>query len=321
MSDIDTPKHFHQQGQMLANRVRKRYKHLRNRFNRQNIEVFRLYDWDIPEIRAVVDWYGGHLVIGEYMRRQSAPAWLSLMGQAVAEALAVPKSKVHLKQRWTGKQDGRRYTRIDHTDKKIVLSERDLKFLVNPYDYVDTGLFSDHRDTRQVVRALAAGKDFLNLYCYTASFSCYAAKGGARSTVSVDRSGSVIQWAQENMALNGIDPTTNRLVQAHTFDFLKKARREKQRFDLAVVDPPSYSTTKTRNVAFDIARDHPRLLKAVVDVLRPGAALFFSTNHQSFDPHMDALKVADVKEITASTIPEDFLNKRKTIHRCWRITV
>lgn len=306
---------------MLANRAKKRFKHLRNRFARQNIEVFRLYDWDIPEIRAVVDWYGGHLVIGEYVRRQSVPEWLPLMGRAVADALNVPMEKVHLKERRAGRQEGRRYTRIDHTDKKIVLSERDLKFLVNPYDYVDTGLFSDHRNTRQMIREMAKGKDFLNLYCYTGSFSCYAARGGARSTVSVDRSENVIQWARQNMALNGIDPKTNLLVQAHTFDFLKTAEKKGQRFDLAVVDPPSYSTTKVRNLAFDIVRDHPRLLDAVVRLLRPDATLFFSTNHQDFAPCMDRLDVSHVKEITARTIPEDYLNKRKTIHRCWRITV
>jgi 23S rRNA G2069 N7-methylase RlmK/C1962 C5-methylase RlmI len=321
MNDIDTQKHIYQQGQMLANRVKKRFKHLHRRFSRQNIDVFRLYDWDIPEIRAVVDWYGGHLVVGEYMRRQSVPEWLPMMGRAVADALAVPADKVHLKQRWAGWQDGKRYERIDRTDRKIVLSERDLKFLVNPTDYVDTGLFADHRDTRQMVRKMAPGKDFLNLYCYTASFSCYAARGGARSTVSVDRSDSAIKWARENMVLNGIDPASNRLVQPHTFDFLKKAVREKQRFDLAVVDPPSYSTTKTRNVAFDIVRDHPRLLDGVVGLLRPGATLFFSTNHQDFAPRMEGLRVSDVREITASTIPEDYRNKRKTIHRCWQITV
>jgi 23S rRNA (cytosine1962-C5)-methyltransferase len=159
----------------------------------------------------------------------------------------------------------------------------------------------------------------LNLYCYTASFSCYAAKGGARSTVSVDRSESAIRWARENMALNNIDPVSNILVHAHTFDFLKRARIGKQRFDLAVVDPPSYSTTKTRNDAFDILEDHPRLLAGVIELLRPGAALFFSTNHQDFDPRMDALNVTDIKEITSETIPEDYVSKRKTIHRCWRM--
>jgi 23S rRNA (cytosine1962-C5)-methyltransferase len=306
---------------MLANRVKKRFKHLHRRFARQSIDVFRLYDWDIPEIRAVVDWYGGHLVIGEYMRRQSSPEWLPLMARAVADALEVPSGNIHLKQRWSGKQDGSRYQRLDHTDRKLVMSERDLKFLVNPYDFVDTGLFADHRDTRQMVREMAAGKDFLNLYCYTASFSCYAAKGGARSTVSVDRSEGAIQWARENMVLNGLDASTHRLVQAHAFDFLKRAGRDRQRFDLAVVDPPSYSTTQTRNVSFDIARDHPRLLKAVVQLLRPGATLFFSTNHQSVDFNLDGLRVSRAEEITVSTIPEDYTNKRKNIHRCWRITI
>lgn len=313
--------HFHRQADMLANRVKKRFRHFHKRFSKQHIEVFRLYDWDIPEIRAVVDWYGGHLVIGEYMRRQSVPEWLPLMAKAVADALAVPTERVHLKQRWAGKQDGMRYERIDYTDRKIVLRERDLKFLVNPYDYVDTGLFADHRDTRQIVRNMASGKDFLNLYCYTASFSCYAARGGARTTVSVDRSESAIGWAKENMVLNGLDMSTNRLVHDHTFDFLENAHRQGMRFDLAVVDPPSYSTTKTRNVAFDVLKDHPRLLKAVVAILRPGATLFFSTNHQNFTVRMDTLDVSQAKEITNRTIPEDYMHKRKTIHRCWQIVV
>jgi 23S rRNA (cytosine1962-C5)-methyltransferase len=313
--------HFHHQAEMLANRVKKRYRHFHKRFCKQHIEIFRLYDWDIPEIRAVVDWYGGHLVIGEYMRRQSIPEWLPLMARAVAEALAVPSEQVHLKQRWAGKQDGIRYQRIDYTDRKIILRERDLKFLVNPFDYVDTGLYADHRDTRQMVREMASGKDFLNLYCYTASFSCYAAKGGARTTVSVDRSESAIGWAKENMVLNGLNMSTNRLVHDHTFDFLIDARHEGMRFDLAVVDPPSYSTTKTRNVTFDILKDHPRLLKAVVAILRPGATLFFSTNHQNFIARMDALDVSQIKEITPHTIPDDYVHKRKTIHRCWKIVV
>ena len=123
------------------------------------------------------------------------------------------------------------------------------------------------------------------------------------------------------MKLNGIDAAAHRLVQAHSFDFLKRAARQNQRFDLAVVDPPSYSTTKTRSLSFDVVRDHPRLLRAVVALLRPRAVLFFSTNHQNFEPRMDDLNVSHVQEITSATIPEDYLHKRKTIHRCWRITV
>lgn len=312
---------YRNQAAMLTNKVTKRYRHLRKRFARQNIEVFRLYDWDIPEIRAVVDWYAGHLVIGEYTRNQSTPEWLPLMGTAVAEALDVPRAKLHLKERRAGFQGGKRYQRLDTTNQKIVVSERDFRFYVNPYDYIDTGLFSDHRNTRQMVRDAAAGKDFLNLYCYTGTFSCYAARGGARSTVSVDRAESAIQWARENMALNAIPAADNTLVQAHVLDFLKMAHRRHRTFDLAVVDPPSYSTTRERQDDFDILRDHPLLLSAVVAVMRPGAAIWFSTNHQNFTLRMDQLPVADVAEITAATIPEDYLSKRKTIHRCWKITL
>lgn len=312
---------YRHQAQMLANRVSKRYKHLQPRFRKQNIDVFRLYDWDIPEIRAVVDWYAGHLVLAEYMRKQSVPEWLPMMGEAVAAALDVPLENVHLKERRTGKLDGRRYERIDNTDKKMIVSERDLKFYVNLYDYVDTGLFSDHRNTRQMVREAAGGKDFLNLYSYTGSFSCYAARGGARSTVSVDRSDTAIRWAKENMSLNGISEAAHRLIQAQAFDFLEKAKRRHQMFDLAVVDPPSFSTSRNNQSDFDIMYDHPVLLKAVLEVMRPGATLFFSTNHQAFEFYTDELEISAATEITSITIPEDYRSKKKTIHRCWKITV
>ena len=306
---------------MLANRVKKRFKHLRKHFARQNIEVFRLYDWEIPEIRAVVDWYAGHLVIGEYTREQSTPEWLPMMGAAVAEALGVTAENVHLKERRAGKQDGKRYERIDHTNRKIVITEHHLKFYVNPWDYIDTGLFSDHRSTRRMVGAMAAGKDFLNLYCYTGSFTCYAAKGGACSTVSVDRSQTAVDWARENMALNGIPAEGNTLLQMPTSLFFHKARLDKLRFDLAVVDPPSYSTDRSGKPDFDIARDHPDLLKRVVAIMRKGSTIFFSTNHQGFEACMAGLKVGGIEEITDQTIPEDYVSKRKRIHRCWRIFV
>ena len=321
MPDPDLSAKYRAQADMLANRVKKRHAHLRKRFSRENIDVFRLYDWDIPEIRGAVDWYAGHLVVSEYMRRQSTPEWLPLMGSAVAAALGVPSENVHLKERHVGYQDGNRYERLANTDKKIVVSERDLRFSVNLDDYVDTGLFSDHRNTRQMVREAAAGKDFLNLYCYTGSFTCYAAKGGARTTVSVDRSEKAIQWAKENMELNEIPEAGNTLIQSHAYDFLEKAKRKNQFFDLAVVDPPSFSTSRNRKHAFDIATDHPTLLQSVVELMRTGATIFFSTNHQNFRPHLDRLKITDVKEITSMTIPEDYVSKKKKIHRCWKIMV
>ena len=321
MPDAESAAKFQHQAEMLANKVKKQFKHLHKRFARQNIDVFRLYDWDIPEIRAVVDWYGGHLVIAEYTRTQTIPEWLPMMGRAVAEALGVPAENVHLKERKAGKQGGKRYERIDHTNRKLLMRERDFQFYVNPWDYIDTGLFSDHRNTRQMVRDMAEGKDFLNLYCYTGTFSCYAARGGALSTTSVDRSETAIAWARENMQVNGIEGAQHRLIQGHAFDFLDKAKRSNETYDLAVVDPPSYSTTRVRGVDFDILRDHPALISAVLGVMRKGGVIFFSTNHQDFEPRMDRLDVSEVTEITHLTIPEDYATQRKTIHRCWKIIV
>ncbi|MBF0389349.1 MAG: class I SAM-dependent methyltransferase [Desulfamplus sp.] len=346
---------------MLSNRVNKRYKHLAKRYAKQNIEIFRLYDWDIPEINAVIDWYAGHLVVAEYIKKNINPLWLPMMAEAVAGALGVEMEKVHLKQRHTGYQDGRRYEPIANKDKKIVMSERDLKFYINLDDYVDTGLFADHRDTRLMVRDMAQAKDFLNLYCYTASFSCYAAKGGAKSTVSVDRSERAIQWAKENMELNSIVVESrfsnqemvknqkNILIKADTFEFLQKAKKKGQMFDLAVVDPPSFSSSKDSKSIdlkyhFDIAKDHIKLLADIIELMRKGSEsiIFFSTNHQDFnlgtkqllsiessDQRLDeaasnttkSRAIKEIKEITDSTIPEDYKTPKKQIHRCWKITL
>ena len=312
---------YDKQATMLANRVYKKFKHLRKSFTKQNIEVFRLFDWDIPEIRVVIDWYAGHLVIAEYTREQTKKGWLQIMGEAVAEKLGVAPGNVHYKERRMGKNNGKRYERIDYTNKKIVVSERDFKFYVNPCDYVDTGLFSDHRLTRQMVREISSGKDFLNLYCYTGSFSCYAAKGGAKSTTSVDRSETAISWVKENMDLNQISGEENVLVTLPVYEFLRKAKAENKRFDLAVVDPPSFSTSRDFNQGFDIAMEHPKLLRMVIGLMRDGAIIFFSTNHQNFKPRMESLKVKEIIEITEKTIPADYTNKKKNIHRCWKIIV
>lgn len=321
MIDSALQQTYEKQAVMLANRVKKRYRHLCKRFARLHIEVFRLYDWDIPEIRAVVDWYGGHLVVGEYTRTQSTPEWLPMMAAAVAQALGIGSDKVHLKSRVYGKNRGKHYQRIAHTDKMIVVRERDLKFYVNPWDFVDTGLYSDHRNTRQMIRDSAAGKDFLNLFCYTGSFTCYAAKGGARSTVSVDRSRTAISWARQNLELNGFTRQDHRMIQNHVVDFLHQPPKSLQKFDLAMVDPPSFYTIRSRNQHFDIATDHPGLISSVAALMRKAGTIYFSTNHQAFDLHEQTLNVSQVEEITSQTIPEDYRNKRKKIHRCWKIIV
>lgn len=314
-----TPEKMAYHAEILGNRVKNRYRHFSRKYRKQSIDCFRLYDWDIPEVRAVVDWYAGHLVIGEYIRTQTGPDWLPKMAEAVAARLDVPMDKVHIKHRRTNIKDKPRYTRLASKGKRFVVRERDLKFWVNLDDFLDTGLFSDHRDTRVLVRGLAKGQDFLNLYGYTGAFTCAAAAGGAKSTVTVDRNGTYLKWAKENLELNKLDGKKHQQAQSDTLKFLKQMDRQGRKFTLAVVDPPSFFQDRNRGIEFDITRDHPELLDHVLRVMAPGAVIFFSTNHQRFEPCFDGLAIKDLKELTPKTIPEDYHNKK--VHRCWKMTV
>ncbi|MBI3617574.1 MAG: class I SAM-dependent methyltransferase [Candidatus Omnitrophica bacterium] len=324
-----TPEKTKHHAEILANRVRHRFRHLSRRFKRENIDCFRLYDWDIPEVRAVVDWYAGHVVVAEYERLQTGPDWLPKMAAAVAQALGVPPEKTHTRRRRTNTKEGPRYGKMDFRKERFKVRERGLSFRVNLDDYLDTGLFSDHRDTRVIVRNLAAGKDFLNLYAYTGAFTCAAAAGGAKTTVSVDRSLNYISWAKDNLELNGLWGPQHTLVQSDVNKFLTQAQRERRRFTLAFVDPPSFFFSARGGPAsggkdirmgttFDINRDHPQLLQNVLKVMAPGSVVFFSTNHQRFEPRLEGLAVKDLVELTPKTIPEDYRNRR--VHRCWQMT-
>ncbi len=339
ISHFVTPEKARHHAEILSNRVRARFRHLSRRFKRQGIDCFRLYDWDIPEVRAVVDWYAGHLVVGEYVRWQTGPEWLPQMAVAVAEALGVPRERTHVKRRRTNTKQGPRYGKMSRPSKLIgsgipltfgfrkagdfraerfKVRERNLSFWVNLDDFLDTGLYSDHRDTRVIVAKMAAGKDFLNLYAYTGAFTCAAAAGGARTTVSVDRSATYLKWVRDNLELNGLWGPQHTLIQSDVFKYLAQAYRERRRFTLAFVDPPSFFKDRGRGVSFDINRDHPGLIRDVLKVMAPGSPVFFSTNHQRFEPCLDGLPVKDLTELTPKTIPEDYRNKR--IHRCWRMT-
>jgi len=319
------PKHFinpektREHAEMLSNRVRNRFRYLSKRFKRMNIDCFRLYDRDIPEVRAVVDWYAGHIVIAEYERLQTGPDWLPQMAGATGKALGVPPEKIHMKRRHTRTPGIQRYGRMDSSGERIQVMERDLRFLVNLRDFLDTGLHSDHRDTRSIVGELSKGTDFLNLFAYTGAFTCAAAAGGAKSTVTVDKSGIYLDWAKANMELNGLTDSHHEFIQSDVGIFLERARREGRRFTLAFIDPPSFFTYGKKNIDFDINRDHPLLIRAVLQVMAPGSTLFFSTNHQRFEPRMEGIPVKDIIELTPNTIPEDYRNRK--VHRCWKITV
>jgi 23S rRNA G2069 N7-methylase RlmK/C1962 C5-methylase RlmI len=299
---------FLQQGQMLANRVAKTYGHLRRPMAREQIEAFRLYDRDIPEIRAVVDWYAGHLLLAEYVRTQSEPDWLPAMAAAVAARLEVPPEHVHLRQRRTGRE---RYSRLDHRGERIAVRERDLRFWVNLNDFQDTGLFADHRETRRRVAAEARDQRVLNLFGYTGAFTCWAAWGGARTTTTVDLSATYLDWASDNLALNNLGGPQHNLVRADAVRFLFEHGGP---WDLIVLDPPSRSVSSRMQGEFDVQRDHRPLVEACLQRLAPGGVLWFSTNHQRFAPALDGLPA---EEWTARTVPIDFRNRQA--HRVWRL--
>jgi 23S rRNA G2069 N7-methylase RlmK/C1962 C5-methylase RlmI len=319
---MDRPKNYvtaekaEHHAEIFANRLKTRYRHLSRRFRKQNIDVFRLYDRDIPEVRAVVDWYQGHLVIGEYVRLQTGPEWLPRMARAAGEALNVPPEKIFLKRRQTRSGRDERYTRTEVKGRRFVVSERDLKFWVNLDGFLDTGLFSDHRNTRVLVRGMAKGRDVLNLYAYTGSFSIAAAFGGAKSITTVDRSATYVSWAKDNFKLNGIGNRAYEFVRSDVEEYLEMLRKNKRKFTLAVVDPPSFSQRRGTG-QFNVNVHHTELLEKVFTVMAPGATVIFSTNHQRFDPKLNRLNARAIKELTPRTIPEDYRNR--LIHRSWQI--
>jgi len=310
-----------QQAEMFRNRLKKRAHHLR-KWPRRGITCYRLYDRDIPEVPLAVDLYDGCLHLAEYDRpHDRTPAqhadWLDLMARAAGEELGIPPADVFLKRRQ--RQRGHdQYDRFADAGRVFTVAEGGLRFRVNLSDYLDTGLFLDHRITRSMVRDAAAGRRFLNLFAYTGAFTVYAAAGGAASTTTVDLSRTYLDWARENLALNGFAGDAHRTVRSDAAAFLGEYQPGPV-WDLAVVDPPTFSNSKTLDRDWDVQRDHAELLTRLAARMAPGGVIFFSTNFRRFGLDEPALAGLDVREITRQTIPDDFRNQR--IHRCWRLTV
>ncbi|MCB1747500.1 MAG: class I SAM-dependent methyltransferase [Gammaproteobacteria bacterium] len=302
----------------LANRVAKNARHLGRWARREGLAAWRVYDRDIPEFPYAVDRYGEWLHVQLFEgRRALEDDAIEAHLAALAQALEVPRERVAFKQR--RRQRGlAQYEKLAARGAPFVVGERDLRFEVDLLSYLDTGLFLDHRETRARVRAEAAGKRVLNLFAYTGSFSVYAAAGGAAQTVSVDLSQTYQAWTQRNLALNGFDDAQrHRLVQADVTRWLEAACRAGERFDLVVLDPPSFSNSKRMQDSFDVQRDHVGLVEQALALLAPGGALYFSNNRQGFrlDPGLAARHAC--VDITAETIPPDFARRRP--HQCWRI--
>ena len=305
---------------MFANRIEKNRKHLGKWAKKAGIECFRVYDRDIPELPFALDLYGSRAHLQEYSRPvldgRAQRLWASAMHEAAARALGIPQTDVVLKQRH-GQRPDSQYGRLAGSEQDFVVREGGHRFIVNLTDHLDTGLFLDHRETRALVGQRAGGKRVLNLFCYTGSFSVYAANGGAASTTSVDLSKTYLDWAARNFSLNGLDMGRNRLVQADAMRFLALGRASVERYDLIVLDPPSFSNSKRMQGVLDMQRDHVELIRDCVGLLSRGGELLFSTNLRNFRLDASALQDIAMEEISERTVPLDFRNRR--IHSCWRI--
>ena len=307
----------HEQAGLLAARLSKRAKHLRKWPTKKGITCFRLYERDIPELPFVIDRYNDCLHMTEYERPHTRDAgrhagWLELMKKTAAQVMEIPVHRVFLKSRLKSKQ--LQYQKLDQQQKKMTVQEDGLNFLVNLSDYVDTGLFLDHRNTRKMVREIAKGKHVLNLFAYTGSFSVYAAAGGAETTTTVDWSKTYLEWAQENFAANKLSGSQYQFVAQEAMDFL---RANTQMFDVIVVDPPTFSNRKGREEDWDVQVAHVEMLNLIGDRLIEGGQIFFSTNFRRFKLDEENLARFSIREISQQTVPEDFRNRK--IHRCWSI--
>lgn len=306
-------------GQMFANRLQKNLKQLGKWARKAGVECYRLYDADMPEYALAIDLYEDWVHVQEYAAPKSidpekAQARLFDALAAIPQALNIDKNKVVIKRR--ERQSGtKQYQRQSAQGQFMEVGEGGVKLLVNLTDYLDTGLFLDHRPLRLRIQREAAGKRFLNLYCYTATATVHAAKGGARSTTSVDLSKTYLDWARRNLSLNGFSDK-NTLEQADVMGWLEEDRGE---YDLIFIDPPTFSNSKRMEGVFDIQRDHVQLLDLAMARLAPGGVLYFSNNFRKFQLDEGLAARYGLEDISAATLDPDFARNPK-IHRAWRLT-
>jgi 23S rRNA (guanine2445-N2)-methyltransferase / 23S rRNA (guanine2069-N7)-methyltransferase len=313
--------------QMFANRLRKNLRELGRWAEKEGISCYRVYDADMPEYAAAIDLYHSdrlYVVVQEYaapktVDESKARQRLRDLLHALPSTLSVGREQIFLKRRQ--RQSGNaQYERLDEQGEFHEVREGRCRLLVNFADYLDTGLFLDHRITRAMLAELAPDRDVLNLFCYTGSASAHAAVGGARTTTSVDMSATYLQWARRNLDLNALDPRRHVLVQANCLQWLDAEVRTpgSRRYGVIFLDPPTFSNSKRMDTTFDVQRDHGALVTQAMQLLLPDGVLLFSTNRQRFILDPGLAQRFSIDDLTAATLPRDFARNPR-IHRCWRV--
>ena len=298
---------------MFRNRLVKVFRHMSKSAKKQGLSCYRIYDHDLPEFPLCIEKYEDWLYVAEYRRNHHMEEteheqWLADCKDIIAGITGVTAARIVLRtrQRKSNRQD--QYQKLDDEQQFIVVREQGLKFRINLTDYLDTGLFLDHRITRAMVREASERKKVLNLFCYTGSFSVYAAAGGADEVISVDLSKTYLKWATENMELNGLyDQNRHSYLHEDVKQYLQTLPAGY--FDLVIMDPPTFSNSKRMEDFLDIQRDHPILINQVLTAMKPGGKLYFSTNFSRFQMDSGALLNCTVKDISRATTPFDFTGK------------
>jgi 23S rRNA (guanine2445-N2)-methyltransferase / 23S rRNA (guanine2069-N7)-methyltransferase len=309
--------------QMFANRLRKNLQRMDQWAEREHIDCFRVYDADMPEYAFAIDLYGRgarHAYVQEYappktVNQESARERRREVLAVLPEVLGLPAAQVHSRVRKPQK-GAEQYEKRESVAERHAVSEGGLKFWVNFRDYLDTGLFLDHRIVRGMLRDWAKDADFLNLFCYTGSATVYAAAGGARSSAGVDLSNTYLDWAHENLLLNGFSANNHELYRADCLAWLEEQEARGPRFDLIFLDPPTFSNSKRMDGVLDVQRDHVGMIRRSLKLLRPAGRLVFSTNYTRFKLDADALADLVIEDISAATIPQDF-ERHARIHHCF----
>jgi len=313
---------------MFANRLGKNIKRLRSWAEREGISCYRLYDADMPEYAFAIDLYQviepqeSWLYVQEYaapaeIEREAVQRRRAEVLASLPEVTGVPAERSRLRTRRRTPR-GEQYVKLGEQSRVHTVLEGGLRLRVNFDDYLDTGVFLDHRMTRARLRAAASGRRFLNLFAYTGTATVYAAAGGADGTTSVDLSATYLAWARENLALNGLGGARHRFVQADCRAWVEEAARSRERFDLIFLDPPTFSNSKRMEGVLDIGRDHPALIDACVPLLAPAGLMLFSTNAQRFRLDASLMQRYDIRDISADTLPLDFARNPR-VHRCYEV--
>jgi len=314
--------------EMFANRLKKNSKNLDRWARREDVDCYRLYDADLPEYAVAIDLYQGKekwVHVQEYKAPLSVDAkkaeqrLISAISY-IPKVLKIPQKNIFLKIR-TPQRGKSQYSKLADTRRFFQVREGQCQLLVNFQDYLDTGLFLDHRRTREMISEMAVNKRFLNLFGYTGSATVHAALGGAKSTTTVDLSNMYLSWAKNNLFLNQIKGEHHRLIQANCLNWIEEATQNKflkGHYDLIFLDPPTFSNSSNMDTDFDLQRDHSGLIQKVMKLLSSSGLLMFSTNSRKFRMDEKVLKGFRIEDISRSTIPEDFSRKPK-IHYCWKI--